>query len=265
METSACGSTNRMDNVAILWVRNHIIFFLAILTYITSLVISSGSLASSDTAIRLAVAHRFWQGTSIFDKPDPRALVGRNGLLYPPYGMGQSLLMLPADMIATPIATLMAKDEAQRIKIRQSLVALAVFPLLSAITIPIVFLLLTKLGFNKTASVAGCIAFLFGTTFLPYSKIHYENSLITFLFVTGISTSLNWLKTGSRYSLVSAAIACGFMLLTRLTTVIDIMIIGMILASTVFIFSERTETNVALRTRFIDLLIIGLPILSLLL
>src|ERR1700761_4696413 len=63
--------------------------------------VQSGELGTADTTRRLQVTHSLWTS----DPQVPRAdypdfgIPGRGGRLYAWYGLGQSLLMLPADVV----------------------------------------------------------------------------------------------------------------------------------------------------------------------
>src|SRR5580658_5526845 len=72
-------------------------------TVLFTFLIQSGELGTSDTTHRLQVAHSFWTGQpQVFPNEYPDfGLHGRGGRLYAWYGIGQSLLMLPADLAAS--------------------------------------------------------------------------------------------------------------------------------------------------------------------
>src|SRR5947208_4264289 len=87
---------------------NDPVFRLALVAALGAFVVQSGELGSSDTTHRLQVAHSFWTSEPpVFPQEYPEfGLHGRGGKLYSWYGMGQSLLMLPADIIGTGLARL---------------------------------------------------------------------------------------------------------------------------------------------------------------
>src|ERR1700722_15592763 len=79
---------------------------LALLLLVTALftfLIQSGELGTSDTTHRLQVAHSLWTGEpQVFPEEYPEfGIHGRGGRLDPWYGLGQSLPMLPADLIGS--------------------------------------------------------------------------------------------------------------------------------------------------------------------
>src|SRR3989454_12400020 len=66
-------------------------------------VVQSGELGSADTMHRLQTAHSFWTSEpAVFPNEYPEFGVhGRGGRLYDWYGIGQPLLLLPADIVGT--------------------------------------------------------------------------------------------------------------------------------------------------------------------
>src|SRR5437588_3369601 len=71
-------------------------------------VVQSGELGSADTMHRLQTAHSFWTSEpAVFPNEYPEFGVhGRGGRLYDWYGIGQPLLLLPIDVVATFIERL---------------------------------------------------------------------------------------------------------------------------------------------------------------
>src|SRR5580698_2521573 len=84
-------------------------------TVLFTFLIQSGELGSSDTTHRLQVTHSFWTSQpQVFPNEYPDfGLRGRGGKLYGWYGIGQSLLMLPADLVGTYIDHLAVFSEYQ--------------------------------------------------------------------------------------------------------------------------------------------------------
>src|SRR5438045_9757236 len=82
---------------------NDPVFLLALVAALGAFAVQSGELGSSDTTHRLQVAHSFWTSEPpVFPQEYPEfGLHGRGGKLQGWYGMGQSLLMLPFDMVGT--------------------------------------------------------------------------------------------------------------------------------------------------------------------
>src|SRR5580658_7931102 len=79
------------------------LFLLALAASLIAFVVQSGELGSADTMHRLQSAHAFWTDEPpVFPYEFPEFGVhGRGGKLQSWYGIGQSLLMLPADVVGT--------------------------------------------------------------------------------------------------------------------------------------------------------------------
>src|SRR5882757_1726986 len=82
---------------------SHTVSLLLLVTALFTFLIQSGELGTSDTAHRLQVTHSLWTGQpQVSPNEYPEfGLHGRGGRLYAWYGIGQSLLMLPADLIGS--------------------------------------------------------------------------------------------------------------------------------------------------------------------
>src|ERR1700709_460497 len=81
---------------------------LLLVTALFTFLIQSGELGTSDTTHRLQVTHSLWTGEAqVAPSEYPEfGLQGRGGRLYAWYGIGQSLLMLPADLISSAASKL---------------------------------------------------------------------------------------------------------------------------------------------------------------
>src|SRR5439155_17274892 len=89
------------------WLRNPKVL-LALTATLLAFVVQSGELGSADTVHRLQTAHSFWTSEpAVFPNEYPEFGVhGRGGRLYDWYGIGQPLLLLPIDVVATLIERL---------------------------------------------------------------------------------------------------------------------------------------------------------------
>ena len=87
------------------WLRDPL-FLLCLATGLLTFVVQSGELGTADTTYRLQTTHWLWTGQpQVADDEYPEfGLRGRDGHIYSWYGIGQSLLMLPADLVATWVA-----------------------------------------------------------------------------------------------------------------------------------------------------------------
>jgi hypothetical protein len=195
-------------------------------------VVQSGELGTADTMHRLQTTHWLWTGEpQVFPNEYPEfGLHGRDGRLYSWYGIGQSLLMLPADLAGTWIAHLQifsgyGDDPA----VRSIVVSYSTSILVNVLTALVGFRLLRQLRFNVRESVLGMLALMFCTTHLHYTQNMMENNYIMLLTLAGFSFQYEWLRTGSKRGLFVGSAALGLNLLTRLTTGLDLIAGGVFL------------------------------------
>ncbi len=211
------------------WLRDPL-FLLCLTAGLLAFVVQSGELGTSDTTHRLQTTHRLWTSEpQVFPNEYPEfGLHGRGGRLYSWYGIGQSLLMLPADLLGTwisrwPIFSDYEDDPA----VRSIVVSCLTNMVVNILTALIAFRLLRQLRFDVKESVAGVLALLFATTHLHYTQNMMENNYIMLLTLTGFSYQYEWLRTDSRRALFTGSCALGLNLLTRLTTGLDLMAGGL--------------------------------------
>ncbi len=212
---------------------NDPVFLLALVAALGAFAVQSGELGSSDTTHRLQVAHSFWTSEPpVFPQEYPEfGLHGRGGKLQSWYGMGQSLLLLPADIIGTYIERLpiFAHYNGNDPAVRSIVVSYITNILVNVLTALIAFRFLRQLGFSTKHAVAGVLALLFCTTHLHYTQNMMENNYIMLLTLVGFSFQFQWLSTGSSRALVIGSVALGLNLLTRLTTGLDLLASGVFL------------------------------------
>ena len=186
------------------WLRNPL-FLLSLVAALGTFVVQSGELGSADTMHRLQTAHSFWTSEpAVFPNEYPEFGVhGRGGKLYDWYGIGQPLLMLPADVIGTYIERLpvFADYNGNDPSVRDIVVSYSTNILICVLTALVCFHLLRLLNFSKSQAVAGVLALLFCTTHLHYTQNMMENNYILLLTLTGFAFQYEWLRTGSRQRL----------------------------------------------------------------
>lgn len=210
------------------WLRDPL-FLLCLTAGLLAFVVQSGELGTSDTAHRLQTTHWLWTSEpQVFPYEYPEfGLHGRGGRLYSWYGIGQSLLMLPSDLLGTWIAhwSIFSGYEDDP-SVRSIVVSYLTSILVNVLTALIAFRFLRQLRFGLKESVAGVLALLFSTTHLHYTQNMMENNYILLLTLTGFSFQYEWLRTVSRRALFWGSGALGLNLLTRLTTGMDLIAAG---------------------------------------
>jgi hypothetical protein len=206
------------------WLRDPL-FLVCLTAGLLAFVAQSGELGTSDTMHRLQTTHWLWTSEpQVLPNEYPEfGLHGRGGRLYSWYGIGQSLLMLPADLLGTWMEQWPSfSDYRDDPDVRSIVVSYVTNILVSVLTALIAFRLLRQLRFSVKESVAGVLALLFCTTHLHYTQNMMENNYIMLLTLTGFSFQYEWLRTNSRRALFIGSCALGLNLLTRLTTGLDV-------------------------------------------
>ncbi len=207
-------------------------FLLCATAGLLALVVQSGELGTADTMHRLQTTHWLWtHEPQVFPNEYPEfGLHGRGGQLYSWYGIGQSLLMLPADLVGTWVARWkMFAEYTDDPAVRSIVVSYSTNILVNVLTALIVLRLLRQLRFTTKEAALGVLALLFCTTHLHYTQNMMENNYIMLLTLAGFSFQYEWLRTGSRRALFWGSCALGLNLLTRLTTGLDLIAAGVFL------------------------------------
>jgi hypothetical protein len=208
------------------WSRDPLVL-LAIVAGLIAFVVQSGDLDSADTTRRLQTTHSFWTSAPpvLPDDYPEFGLHGRGGRIYAWYGIGQSLLMLPADMVGAFLEQLpvFADYNGADPSIRNIAVSYSTNILVNVLTALVCLRFLLLLGFELNHAIAGVLALLVCTTHLHYTQNMMENNYIMLLTLGGFAYQYEWLLTGNRRSLLIGSAAFGLNLLTRLTTGLDLL------------------------------------------
>ena len=223
------------------WLRDPL-FLLCLTAGLLAFVVQSGELGSADTMHRLQTTHWLWTSQpQVFPNEYPEfGLHGSGGQIFSWYGIGQSLLMLPADLAATWIASLHVFSGYQDDPaIRSIIVSYSTNILVNVLTALVAFRLLRQLRFNLRESVWGVLALLFCTTHLHYTQNMMENNYIMLLTLAGFSYQYEWLRTDRVRSLLIGSGFLGLNLLTRVTTALDLMAAGIFLLTLLWLERVR--------------------------
>jgi hypothetical protein len=213
------------------WLRDPL-FLLCLTAGLLAFIVQSGELGTADTMHRLQTTHWLWTSQpQVFPSDYPEfGLHGRGGRLYSWYGIGQSLIMLPADLLGTWIAqSSIFSGYTDDPSVRGIVVSCITSILVNILTALVAFRLLHQLRFSTSETVAGVLALMFCTTHLHYSQNMMENHYIMLLTLIGFSFQYEWLRTNSRRALLIGSSALGLNLLTRLTTGLDLISSGVFL------------------------------------
>jgi hypothetical protein len=208
------------------------LFLLALIAGFLAIVVQSGELGTADTTYRLQSTHAFWTSNPPVTQQDYDGgfgVHGRNGSLQSWYGIGQSLLMLPADILGTGIELLPIFDNyrGNDPAVRSMIVTYLTSGFVSVLTALLAFQFLRQLKFDARQSALGVLALLLLTTHLHYTQNMMENNYIFLLTLAGFHYQYAGLRTGSRRDLAIGSAAFGLNLLTRLTTGLDLLAGGL--------------------------------------
>jgi len=225
------------------WVSDPLVL-LCIAAGLLAFVVQSGELGTADTMHRLQTTHWLWTSEpQVFPNEYPEfGLHGRGGRLYSWYGIGQSLLMLPFDLVGTWIARWrIFSGYGDDPAVRSIVVSYGTSILVNVLTALVSFRLLRQLRFSAREVVLGVLALMFCTTHLHYTQNMMENNYIMLLTLTGFSFQYEWLRTGSKWTLFCGSAAFGLNLLTRLTTGLDLIAGGVFIL--LVLWFERVRTG----------------------
>src|SRR5271166_2683889 len=143
-------------------------FLLALAAALIAIAVQSGELGTADTMHRLQSTHAFWTAEPpVFPEEYPEfGIHGRGGALQSWYGIGQSLLMLPADVVGTFAERLpvFADYNGNDPGVRNIIVSYSTNIFLSVLTSLVCFRFLRQLGFEVKHAVFGVLALLLATT-----------------------------------------------------------------------------------------------------
>jgi hypothetical protein len=207
------------------------LFLLALAAGLLAFVVQSGELGTSDTQHRLQSAHSWWTSEPpVFPKEYPEfGVMGRGGKIQSWFGIGQSLLMFPADVVGTGLARLPIFEGYGGTDpcVTNIFVSYTTNILIAVLTALVCFRFLTLLNFTAKQAVGGTLALLLLTTHLHYTQNMQENNYIFLLTLTGFCFQYEWLLSGSRRALLIGSAAFGLNLLTRLTAGLDLLAGGL--------------------------------------
>lgn len=219
---------------------------LILVTALTVLLIGSGSFNSTDTLNRLQVTRSLWTNAPqvLESNEDFKSFsaVGRDGNRYVTWGIGQSLVMLPADILAHSLTKALKIQESSANKLISGIVSYLTFPLINILAIVASFQFLKKLDFNTKQATFGALSLLFCTSFLHYSQTHQENSLDFLMTISGYLFHLLWIGSGSFLFLWLGLSALGFNLLIRLPLAINNISVAIFTGVQIY-FQSKSTTN----------------------
>lgn len=229
--------------------------------WLTALLIQTGAFSTHDTRHRYQVTRWLWRGEPEVS-PDSYPNFGifdADGGLHAWYGIGQSLLMFPGDVLARGVTAILGIGPPLGTKAEIGIVALFTFPALTGFIAVLAYSILRALGVHRRRATFATIAWLLCTTCLTYAQAHFENSLELAAFMAVFLGSLHFGRTGAKTPLALGASAGALAVLARVPSVVDT---GLYTLAALLITLPRSpaERRAWLRQRVRGLLLIAAPI-----
>jgi hypothetical protein len=161
-----------------------------------SVVLSPPQVDSIDALQRLRVARAMWQhgDVAIGYHPDPyheTHLAGHDGRGYALYGIGQSVLLVPLDVVAYSVASLLPASEQGRELVRDAGVGLMYRVILGPLLALACALVLRRLGLSRRSAVLWALLALLTTPMLHWSYSMQEEGLAGLMLLLGLWIALS--------------------------------------------------------------------------
>lgn len=182
-----------------------------------------GDLSSVDASRRLQMAKSWHSIQPEVTEADHSVfgVRGPDGVSRAWYGPGQAIAMLPAEVISSLLIQKIGWQGTLAERIQHAFVVYSVFPVVAGLGCLAVFLMLAAAGFGERASLFGAWGMLYGSTFLNYTQVNQENSLMILCFAVSLGAGLRISQGGGWKYGVALGMAAGFSALIRLTTLAE--------------------------------------------
>ena len=194
-----------------------------LLGWLTGVVVEDGDISSIDANRRLQMA-KSWHSSQPEVLENDRAwfgVKGPDGVVRAWYGPGQAMVMFPSEVLSGWLVQTLGLKGALVEKIQHALVVYSVFPVIAGLGCVAVFLMLQAAGFTEKASLFGALCLLNGSTFLHYTQVNQENSLLLLCFAASLWAGFRISQGGGRAYGIALGMAAGFAALIRLTTLAE--------------------------------------------
>ncbi|MBV8506499.1 MAG: hypothetical protein JOZ11_11930, partial [Alphaproteobacteria bacterium] len=124
---------------------------------------------------------------------------------------------------------------------RRALVAWLVFIPLNVLTVLACYWLLRLLEIRAHLAALTALAWLLGTTVLPYAQVPFQNNQVLLFVTLSYACVLARARTGKPLYGVLSGAAAGFALLVRATAAIHVLTIGLFLLLSLWVEKERKQ------------------------
>lgn len=228
------------------------LFFLFFLFYILT---NSGHLGTYDAAMEYEVAKNLIQSGS-FELRDEQfhefsAARGRDGKLYSPHGLGQSLVMIPFFLLGEGASQLF--PHFPKIRLHHFCITL-MNPMVMALTCLVLYFFQRRLRFRERSAVVVTSIFGICTIAFPYAKVSFDVTLTAFLLLSAGYSIYRFQETYNGKWALFSGILIGFSLLTRIASLLVVPIF------TFYFFYSLKRTRLVSRRIGQLLILYGLPI-----
>ena len=213
-----------------------------ILGWLTGVVVEDGDLSSVDATRRLQMA-KSWHSSQPEVAQDDQMYFGvrsQDGSVRAWYGPGQAITMFPSEVVGGWLVRTLGLQGALAEKIQYAFVVYTVFPVIAGLGCVAVYLMLSAVGFKERASLFGSLSLLYGSTFLSYTQVNQENSLLILCFATSLWAGLRIGKGGGVGYGAILGLSAGFAALIRLTTLAESAAVFLL----IFVFACRQADGV---------------------
>jgi hypothetical protein len=194
-----------------------------LLGWLTGVVVEDGDLSSVDASRRLQMAKSWHSNQPEVTEADQRVfgVRGPDGVSRAWYGPGQAIVMLPAEAASSWVTQKMGWQDALAERFQHAMVVYSTFPVVAGLGCVAVFLMLAAAGFSERASLFGAWGMLYGSSFLNYTQVNQENSLMILCFAASLWAGLR-ISQGEGWKFgIALGAAAGFSALIRLTTLAE--------------------------------------------
>lgn len=204
------------------WLLRHPRLTLALFALAVFTLIYPGDFNTIDTARRLQVTHWIWSNAPQVapDDPDPDYfLPGEHGQFYAPYGIGQSILLLPGDILTHAVDKALAPylAPANAVKVYWYLEGYLTFSWVSVINTLLSFELLVLIGFSAQNALKATLLFVLSSSFLVFMQTSQENSLMYLCFTGALAAGMHAISRERPSYLCLAGALAGWSLLIKIS------------------------------------------------
>jgi hypothetical protein len=188
------------------------------------LVINPGRNEVTDAGNRLEVARAIWTEGHVSVAVPPRTpgdwFPTQEGRVVSWYGIGQSLLLIPFDMLGYLVVRVAGIAPPRDEIVRWLPIGLGLLPLLGVLWWDLLRRVLLEAGFSPAWALTGATLTLLASIALPYIISPQEECLVGCLLAAALLGSLRWRRSGRLSDALLAGLAAGACVMVRINSVL---------------------------------------------